>query len=134
MKTLKLFCMAALTLVMGACSNDDNEMEQPAQPQTQIHFTATIAALGNGATTRTTYTENGKTINVAWAVDDQIALVHNGVKDVATVTAVDDVSGNATIEATLTGSPSDQDDVVLVYPADAVGEVSDGTTYTTDAT
>ena len=40
MKTLKLFSMAALALVMAACSNDDNEIQQPAQ-QGPITFTAT---------------------------------------------------------------------------------------------
>ena len=120
MKTFRLFSMAALALAMAACSNnDDNEILQNTQQPGTMHFTATIAAPSGDATTRTAYTEVGKTINVTWEVDDEIALVHNGVVDVAKVTAVDG-SGNATIEATITGSPADNDDVYLAYPADAV--------------
>ena len=119
MKTFRLFSMAALALMMAACNNDDNEILQNTQQPGTMHFTATIAAPSGDATTRTAYTEVGTQINVEWEVDDQIALVHNGVVDVARVTAVDG-SGNATIEATITGSPSDNDAVYLAYPADAV--------------
>jgi len=113
--------MAALALMMAACSNnDDNEIQQNTQQPGTMHFTATIAAPSGDATTRTAYTEVGTTINVTWEVGDQIALVHNGLVDVAEVKTVDNVTGNATIEATITGSPSDNDDVYLAYPADAV--------------
>jgi hypothetical protein len=120
MKTMKLFSMAALALAMAACSSEDNEILQNTQQPGTMHFTATIAAPSGDATTRTVYTEDGTTINVKWAVGDQIALVHNGVVDVAEVKTVDDVTGKATIEADFTGSPSDNDDVYLAYPADAV--------------
>jgi hypothetical protein len=93
----------------------------------EIHFTATIAA--HGSDTKTSYTEHGSNINVAWVVGDEIALIYNGVKDVATVTAVD-ANGKATIEATLTGSPTDEDDIRLVYPADAVVSTASGTGIT----
>lgn len=136
MKTFKLFSMAALALTMAACSNEDSALENvtPAQQGT-MHFTATVAAPGSGATTRTTYTEvkestdpdYGK-IKVAWNVGDQIALVHNGVKDVAKVMKLND-DGSATIDADINGSPSDNDAVVLVYPADYVGMVSSGTNF-----
>ncbi|MBR3066497.1 MAG: hypothetical protein IKG77_01960 [Prevotella sp.] len=135
MKTFKLFSMAALALAMAACSNEDNELENviPAQQGT-MHFTATIAAPGSGATTRTTYTEitsgvDAGKIKVAWNVGDKIALVHNGVVDEAEVTTVDDVTGSATIDADITGKPSDNDAVVLVYPADYVGPVLSGTNF-----
>ncbi len=113
--------MAAVALLMGACSSDDNEIQQ--QPK-GIHFTATIAAPNSGNQTRTTYTEVNNQINVVWTVNDQIALLHNSVKDVATVTSVDG-SGNATIEATLTVDPLDGDAVQLVYPASSIN--ADGT-------
>ena len=119
MKTFKLFSMAALALTMAACSNEDNEILQNTQQPGTMHFTATIAAPSGDAATRTAYTEDGTTINVKWEVGDKIALVHNGVVDEAEVTAVDG-SGKATIEATITGSPSDNDDVYLAYPANAV--------------
>lgn len=120
MKTFRLFSMAALALMMAACSSEDNEILQNTQQPGTMHFTATIASPSGDATTRTAYTEDGTTINVKWEVGDQIALVHNGVVDVAEVKTVDDVTGKATIEATITGSPLDNADVTLAYPANAV--------------
>ena len=112
--------MAALALAMAACSSEDNEILQNTQQPGTMHFTATIAAPSGDATTRTVYTEDGTTINVKWKVGDKIALVHNGVVNEAEVKTVDDGTGKATIEANITGSPKDNDDVYLAYPADAV--------------
>ena len=120
MKAIKLFSMAVAALMMAACSSEENEILQNTQQPGTMHFTATIAAPSGDATTRTAYTEDGTTINVKWEVGDKIALVHNGVVDEAEVKTVDDVTGKATIEADITGSPTDNDDVYLAYPADAV--------------
>ena len=120
MKTLKIFSMAALALVMAACSSEDNEIQQPAE-QGKMHFTATIAAPNSGATIRTTVNKDGDNYNVAWAVDDEIALVYEDDDayrqvDKAVVTAVDPVTGAATISATLNHSVNDGERVDLVYP------------------
>ena len=121
MKTIKLFSMAAVALLMAACSNsDDFDVQKPAETAGVYHFEATIAAPNADASMRTVYNEEGTTINVKWKVGDQIALVHNGVVDVAEVKTVDDVTGKATIEADIKGTPADNDDVYLAYPADAV--------------
>lgn len=132
MKTLRIFSMAALVLVMAACTSSDIEIPQQ---DGKIHFTAKIAAPNSGSATKTVYTVNGTTINVAWRAKeegvyegDKIALIHNGEKDIATVTAVDG-SGNATIEATISGTPQDGDDVVLVYPAASVDATGSGTDF-----
>ena len=132
MKTLRIFSMAALVLVMAACTSSDIEIPQQ---DGKMHFTAKIAAPNSGSATKTVYTEDGSTINVAWRAKedggyegDKIALIHNGVKDIATVTAVDG-SGNATIEATISGTPQDGDDVVLVYPAASVDATGSGTAF-----
>ena len=122
MKTLKLFSMAALALTFVACSNDDNEIQQPAQ-QGPITFTATLAAPNSGATNRTTATADGSNYNVAWKVGDKIALIYEVSStrylDEATVTAVDG-SGNATISGTLSVSVAGGEAVTLVYPYDVV--------------
>lgn len=147
-KTFRLFSMAALVLVMAACSNDDNDTPytNPAEAGV-VHFSATLPAPNSGATSRTTYTldknaQNKDIINVAWRAKedgvyegDKIALVHNSVVDIVTVTAVD-ASGNATIEGTITGSPSDDSDVALVYPAATVNTEAEvfGINYTPNAT
>lgn len=127
MKTFRLFSIAALALVMAACSNEDNEIQQPVE-QGKMHFTATLAAPNSGATTRTTVTpgtgdDAGKYF-VTWNTTDQIALIYedtNGDRqlDVATVTDVDG-SGNATISATLSGPVDVSTAVTLVYPYDIV--------------
>ena len=122
MKTTKFFFMAALALTFVACSNDDNEIQQPAQ-QGPITFTATLAAPNSGATNRTTATADGSNYNVAWKVGDKIALIYEVSStrylDEATVTAVDG-SGNATISGTLSVSVAGGEDVTLVYPSDVV--------------
>lgn len=143
MKTFRLFSIAALALVMAACSSEDNEIQQPAE-QGKMLFTATIAAPNNGATTRTTVTpgtgdDAGKYF-VTWNTTDQIALIYedtNGHRqlDVATVTDVDG-SGNATISATLSGPVDGSTAVTLVYPYDIVSDTGDdfitGKNYTPD--
>ena len=129
MKAIKLFSMAVAALMMAACSsNDDVIQQQPAQPQaTKMHFTATIAAPNSGATTRTTYTEDGTTINVAWKEGDQIALIHGGVKDVVTV-GEPNTDGSAPISGDITVGANDET-VVLAYPAAAVSSATPTSTF-----
>jgi len=120
--------MAALALMTAACSNSDNDIltpaEQPAKAQ-GIPFTATIS-MGESASTRALSEDNvNNKIVATWAVDDKVALIHNGVKDEMTVSAVN--AGVATITGTITGYPSypsDGDAVTIIYPATA----ADGTT------
>ena len=131
MKTFRLFSMAALVLVIAACSNDDNEIQQPAQQLSKIYFSATIAPPNSGAKTRTLYSETGDGyINVQWRakVDggydgDKIALIHGGNLDVVTVTSVK-ADGHAVIEGTITAPASDEENVVLVYPAATVANAT----------
>ena len=112
--------MAALALMTAACSNDDNDLPQQPAKAEGIPFTATIS-ISQSASTRA-LTENGTKIEATWAVDDKVALIHNGVKDEMTVSAVN--AGVATITGTITGSPSGGDAVTIIYPSDA----ADGTT------
>ena len=113
--------MAALALMTAACSNDDNDLTTP-QPQKAegIPFSATIT-IDNGATTRA-ITESGTTLVTSWAENEKVALIHNGVSDEMTVRSVS--GGVATITGTITGSPSGNDDVTIIYPSTA----ADGTT------
>lgn len=134
MKTFKLFSMAALAIMMAACSSNDDEILQPAQQQGPMKFTATLAA-PNGGTTRTTATagtggDAGKFL-VTWAVDDKIALVYEDANDTrqkveANVDAVDE--GVATISATLPTAVKDGTSVTLVYPY-AILDESRGADY-----
>ncbi len=123
MKTTKLFFMAALALMTAACSNDDNEILTPEQPQKAegITITAQLAPKTNGATTRavedkTTY------IETKWAVGEHIAILYT--KDAtkyaadATITAVDG-DGAATITFTVEAGTPDNTACTLVYPYSA---------------
>ena len=124
MKTFKIFSTAALALMMAACSSEDAALNNsPAQQQgRKVHFTATIAAPGGNAGTRTEYTEvttgdAAGTINVVWKAGDEIALIHNGVKDVATVKTVN-TDGSATITGDITVG-TDGEAIEVCYPAAA---------------
>ena len=124
-KVFKLFSMAALALIMGACSQDEIE-KTPASKG--IHFEATISPAVGSSATRTTYTKDGANINVTWAVGDKIALLHNGTKDVAEVKSVD-ASGKATIACDFATTPADGEEVRLIYPAESVNSSGAGTGY-----
>ena len=115
MKINRLFSIAAAALMMVACSSEDTALKNTPAAGPQMQFTATIAAPGSGATTRTAYTESGTDINVTWSVDDEIALIHNGVKDVATVKTVN-ADGSATITGFITKA-NNGDGVEVCYPA-----------------
>ncbi|MBQ9649924.1 MAG: Ig-like domain-containing protein [Prevotella sp.] len=122
MKTsIRILSLAVLALTMAACSND---MEQPTAVQPApgnagegIPFSATIST--GSATTRALKEEKG-TIISTWAKDEQVALIHNGVVDVMTAGDPDETTGNVTITGTLSVTPKNNDDVIVVYPASAV--------------
>ncbi len=106
--------------MLVACSEDIAQIINGGKK----NFTATIAAPNSGGT-RTAYNESGGDINVAWKVDDEIALVHDKVMDVVKVKTVN-ADGSATIDGTIT-SATDEATVQLVYPAARVSAVnSDG--------
>ena len=120
MKINRLFSIAAAALMMVACSSEDTALKNTPAAGPQMQFTATIAAPGSGATTRTEYTEvttgdAAGTINVAWKVGDEIALIHNGVKDVATVKTIN-ADGSATITGFITKAENEAG-VDVCYPA-----------------
>ena len=127
MKTFKLFSMAALALAMVACSNEDSALENaaPARQQGAMKFTATLAAPGSGATTRTEYTEvtsgvDAGNINVAWKAGDQIYLFdeEEGQECTATV-GTPAADGSATISGTFDYEVEAGEDITATYPASA---------------
>ena len=129
MRKFKLFTIAAAVLMMAACSNDDRSLQPQAKPG-QTQFTATIAA-PNSFSTRTTYSESGDVISVTWNVGDEIALIHDGVKDIVKVETVNG-DGSATIKGNLTGATNGAK-VVLAYPADIISASNDDPGYNLNA-
>ncbi len=121
--TTKLFFMAALALAFAACSNDDNDFENPAQQPAEaqgIPFTATISMGGDKATTRA-LSENGSGLTATWTVGEEVALIHNGIIDKVTVASVD--VNVATISGTIT-TDADGADVTVIFPYSAVDQTT----------
>ena len=126
MKTTKLLMMAALALLMTACSNDNGDMPARQTEKTQgIPFTATIET-DNSAETRAILTDEGTSVSSTWETGDEIALVYkvgdNSYNTTATVQFVMD--GKAYITATLQDGVTNGTALTVIYPASA----ADGTT------
>lgn len=131
MKTFRLFSMAALALVMAACSSEDNALENatPVKPGL-IPFSATVAPL-SGATTRTVYTpgtdgESKPIINVAWKEGDQIFIARL-TPDLGTAGTVTVGEPNGDGSAPLSGniSGADGNEIEAYYPASAYNNWGD---------
>ena len=120
MKTMKFFFMAALALMTAACSEEITQVQQLPKNTEGIPFSATIS-VENSVSNRA-LAENGTTIEATWATGEKVALIYTvgstTYLKAAEVTAQAD--GTATISTTLEGSPVDDTDVTIVYPASAV--------------
>jgi len=112
----KIIMIAALATMMVACTSDETLTQQTAPKGEGMPFSAIITM---GSQTRA-ITENTteKTLETAFADGEEVALIHNGIVEVMSVTKNTD--GSATISGTITGNPADNDDVTVVYPASAV--------------
>ena len=111
-----IFSLAALALLMAACSSDEmalNPADQPAPVEQKIPFTAVIS--GDAAGTRAlTASEDGKTITAKWEKKEKLALIHGKQIDVLEVSEVDATTGAATISGDIT-SPTNDESVFVVY-------------------
>ena len=117
--------MAAVALMMVACSSEDNvlEPESAIQQPGMIPFSATVAAPESDATTRTVYeevtsgTDAGK-IKVAWKAGDAIALlnIETNLADDVTVGTINS-DGSASINGNITAGTSGNV-IMAYYPAD----------------
>lgn len=125
MKTFKLFSMAAVALMMAACSSEDIMTQQePAKQGGLVHFTATLAAPTDGVM-RTAYTEvtsgtDAGTIKVAWEVGDEILvmnLVDPNKRGTVTVKTVNS-DGSATVEGVSSDFGNNGEKVGLAYPSE----------------
>ena len=131
-QSIFVLCLIA-AFSLASCNrmeeNPDNaqEIQQPAG----IAFTATLAPKGENPQTKaisSVIDDNGKEIlNVAWAVDEEIALYYQisegYAKATAKVTEVND--GVATISASLDATTIDGGTVQFVYPASLANDKGD---------
>lgn len=116
--------MAAVALMMAACSSEDIMTQQePAKQGGLVHFTATLAAPTDGVM-RTAYTEvtsgtDAGTIKVAWEVGDEILVMNLGTpskKGTVTVKTVNS-DGSAIVEGVSSDFGNNGDNVGLAYPS-----------------
>lgn len=134
MKTFRYMTIAALSLLMAACSsNDDITSGQVSTTGKGIPFTATVRMDGNSTRTSLTEDATNGTIAAAWETGDELALVYQvgSVTKVtkATVTAQSDKT--ATITATLDEGVTEGTAVTLIYPYNAVISDSENPKYGT---
>ena len=116
MKTKSIMTLAAMALMMAACTSED--LTQPQTPSGKgIPFTATIS--GKAATRAIKENTTDGILETSWAKGEKVALMHGSIVDVMEVTEVG-TDGSATISGTITGSPADGDKVSLFYPASVV--------------
>ena len=121
----KILTIAALALVLSACSNEDNDIQTPVEQPAKsegIPFTATIS-IGESASTRAlAEDEVNKKIVATWETGEKVALIYDAggtpTKTDAEVTKQAD--GTATISATLESGATNGSDVTIIYPATAV--------------
>lgn len=120
MKIRYLFSLVALAIIMAACSSDENTQESTGRNGQKMPFTATIS-VGDATTRSLTEATDGSAITTSWKKDEQVALIHNDVVDVMTVTAVNEETKAATIQGDIT-SATNGEAVTIVYPASAVDQ------------
>lgn len=120
--------MAALALMTVACSNDDNDIQTPAEQPAKaqgITITAQLAPKSSVSGTRKVTEGTGAqagTIVAEWEVNEHLAILYskdgNQMAD-ATITAVDG-SGVATITFTVVDGTADNTYCEIIYPYSAV--------------
>lgn len=120
MKTKQFFSLAALALMMAACSSDDIATVQSDSKVRTVPFKAVISA--DAGTRGLSEATDGNTITVDWEKDEQVALVHGLNIDILSVESVD--GGNATISGDIT-DPTDGESVFVVYAGQSSEAMSD---------
>ncbi len=96
----------------AACSSEDLTQQPTSQSGQTLPFRATISAYAG--TRGLTEATDGLSITAKWVVGEKIALVHGKTVDVMDVKTVDNTTGNATIDGTVT-SFNNGETVYLVY-------------------
>ncbi|MBP5506796.1 MAG: hypothetical protein J6Y23_02975 [Prevotella sp.] len=114
--------MAALALMTVACSNDDNDIQTPAEQPAKsegIPFTATIS-IGESASTRALDEDTGnKKIVATWETGEKVALIYTAgsTPAITNATVTKQTDGTATISTELEAGATNGSDVTIIYPA-----------------
>lgn len=129
----KILTIAALTLTIVACSNDDTDIqtptEQPAKTEGTITITAKLAPKSD-AGTRAVADNGDNKITVTWAKTEHLAILYTVGSDKkvadAEITDVDATTGEATISFGVDGSTVDGTACQIVYPLAAAKDDKTG--------
>ncbi len=117
MKTRYLFSFAALALMMGACSSDE-DLQSPSEASETIEqtipFRATISKEDVDDTRGLIENEEFQEIYANWEVGEKVALIYDNTVDAMTVESVE--GNTAIISGELTGSPKDKQKVLVAFP------------------
>ena len=121
--------MAALALLIAACSNNDNDFAQQSTEQLangEITITATLDA--NDSTTTRALSIDGDNIKSAWETTDEFAILFNdGTNNVKRTATVSSINGsNVTITFTIPESLANNTACTIVYPASAANAANTG--------
>lgn len=113
--TRKILTIAALALMMAACSNEDTvqQLAPAAADAKTMPFRAVISADNTPTRGLTTPATDDEPITAKWEVDEKIAIVHGSTVNVMNIRFVD-ANGNATIEGTINNF-IDGETTYLVY-------------------
>lgn len=114
-----------------ACSSEDIIQQPTSQSGQTLPFRATISAYAG--TRGLTEATDGLSITAKWVVGEKIALVHGKTVDVMDVKTVDNTTGNATIDGTVT-SFNNGETVYLVYVGSNATSMSKFKTGLSEAT
>ena len=131
MKTKNFLSLAAMALLMTACSNEDTfvpyDTIEPENTANEITIIATLS--GDAEATTRGVSDNGTDIIAKWEVDEEIAVLFKvgstDTKSVAKITNVDG-SGTATIQFTVPFTTAEDTPCTLVYPASAANDAKTG--------
>lgn len=127
-KTIIYLSMAALAMVgvvITGCSNDDDVIDNPQQPENKVEtLTATVTIDGDGDTRALVIDNENKKVVKTFAAGDQIAVVYKNTSG-TTVKAeseplvagdITDAGKSANFTVTLENADKDQN-VTYIYPA-----------------
>lgn len=114
-RTLAALLMAGAAF--AACSNDDNSIEQPANPMAPKTYTLTVnATKSDDATTRALKLETNGALTAYWENGDKVSVwKENSLSSVGTLTASNANGATATFSGTVSSTVNPNDKLTLYY-------------------
>ncbi|MBR1699954.1 MAG: hypothetical protein IJ714_09275, partial [Bacteroidales bacterium] len=126
----KVFGIAALLLALAACNKIETEITPIEQPSDSKGITITATLAPKTAVTKAVADNGDNKITASWAVGERIFIMYEigGEKmvSIASIIAVDSVTGSATISFFVDPRTADNTPCTLVYPLAAANATLTG--------